>query len=117
MTLSSVVHLDLKVESRGGRQIEGMDGVEWLHLLRQFFAVQLLYVSRGLAGRVASVLENLMGEMAAEVLPSLDLICLEGQPSSSVEKFVSTRQLSGRPVTVVDSKTKFNDRLESSVSK
>ena len=112
-----MIHLDLKVESAGGCQIEGMNSIEWLHLLCQFFAVQLLYVSQGLAGYVASVLENLTGEMAAKVLPSLDLICLEGQPSSSVEKFVSTRQLSGHPVTVIDTKTKFNDRLVSSISK
>ena len=115
--LSNVVHLKLDVEPVGSRQIEGADGVEWLRLLRQFPVVQLLYVSQELAGHVALALEDIAGDMAAEVLPSIDLICLEGQPASSVGKFVAARQLSGRPVTVVDTKTEFNSRLESSVGK
>jgi hypothetical protein len=49
--------------------------------------------------------------MVTEVLPSLDLICLDGQPASSIEKFVaaSARQLSGRPVTTIDTETEFEE--------
>jgi len=40
--------------------------------------------------------------MVIEVLPSLDLIYLAGQPALSVGDFVAIRQLSDCPVTVVD---------------
>jgi hypothetical protein len=78
--------------------------------------VQTLHVSRDLAGHVALALEDIAGEMVAEVLPSLDLIYLPGQLASSVEKFVAARQLSDRPVTVL-TKTEFEERLKSYVSK
>jgi len=54
--------------------------------------------------------------MVAEVLPSIDLIRLVGQPASSIEKFVAGRRLSGRPVTVIDSETEFYERLKFYVS-
>jgi len=111
-TLSHVVHLKLEVEPVGNLQIDS-DGLDWLNFLRQFSAVQFLYVSQRLAGHVALALEAVTVEMAAEVLPALDLICLESHVASSVEKFVAARQLSGRPVTVVDTRTEFNSRLDS----
>ncbi|KAH8978480.1 hypothetical protein EDB86DRAFT_3152939 [Lactarius hatsudake] len=81
--LSNVVHLKLaKLEE--GRLLYGMDGVEWLHLLHQFSTVQTLYASPQLAGYVAPALEGIVVEMVTEVLPSLDLICLEDQPASSI---------------------------------
>jgi hypothetical protein len=116
-TLSNLVHLKLVVEPKEGRQLEGTDDLEWLVLLRQFSTIQSLYVSHDLAKPIALALENVSVEMVAEFLPSLDLIYFEGRPASSVEKFVAARQLSGRPVTVVDTKTEFDDRLESSVGK
>jgi len=72
----------------------------------------------GLAGHVALALEDIAGETVAEVLLSLDSICLVDQPASSVKKFVAARQLSGRPVTVVEQKKiEFNNRFKSYVSK
>jgi len=116
--LSDVVYLTLEVGTMEPcRRTEDADSAEWLHLLRQFSTVQFLYVSEEIAEHVASALEDVTAEMAAEVLPSLDLICLDGQPTSLVEQFVATRQLSGLPVTVVDAKTEFIKRLESSFSK
>ena len=111
-TLSNVVHLKLKAQSEG-RQLEGTGDVEWLHLLHQFSTVQTLHVSQELAGHVALSLEDITGEMVAEVLPSLDLIYLAGQPASSIEKFSTLRQLSGRPVTIVNTEMEFGKRLES----
>ena len=117
-TLSNVAHLTLKAQSDSeGRRLEGTDGVEWLHLLHQFSTVQTLHVSQGLAGHIALALENITGEMAVEMLPSLDLICLEGQPASSIEKLLAARRLSDRPVTIVHTKAEFNKRLRSSVIK
>ena len=58
--------------------------------------------------------------MAAEVLPTLDLIYLEAQelqPTPSVEKFVTVRRLSGQPVAVVYTETEFIERLESRITK
>jgi len=86
-------------------------------LLYQFSTVQTLYVSQELAGHVALGLEQITGEMVAEVLPSLDLICLTDQPAVSLEKFVTTRKLSGRAVTLVDTKAEFDERLKSYISK
>jgi len=116
-TLSNVVHLQLKVEPEGDHELEGTDAVEWLHLFHQFSAVQMLDVSWELAGNVALALEDVTGEMVAEVLPSLDYIFLEDQPASSVEEFVAARRLSDRPVTVVKTYKEFIERLESYVSK
>ncbi len=118
-TLSPFVHLELGVHFEPGarleedRPLEGTDNFEWLQLLHPFSTVQTLHVSRRVAGHVAHALEDTTGEMVAEVLPSLDLIYLAGQPASSIEKFVAARQFSDRPVTVVDTDTEFNKRLES----
>ncbi len=120
-TLSTVVHLKLEipleVPLKESRQLEGTDDAEWPLLLHQFSSVQTLHVSQDLVGHIALVLEDTPREMVAEMLPSLDLICLSGQPASSVEKFVAARQLSGHPVTVIDTETEFDERLESYVSK
>ena len=75
----------------------------------------MLHVSEELAGHVALVLEGITWEMVAGVLPKLDLICLESQPASSVEKFVAARRLSGCPVTVIDTELEFKTRVESPV--
>ena len=116
-TLSNVVHLRFEVQPGNSRQfVEGTDDVEWLLFLRQFPSVQSLYVSQDLTGLIALALEDINVTTVAEVLPSLDLICLEGRPASSIERFVAARQLSGRPVTVVDTKTEFSERLASSAS-
>ncbi|KAH9163249.1 hypothetical protein EDB89DRAFT_2234334 [Lactarius sanguifluus] len=99
---SNVGHLKLVAGLRNDRQLEGVDDIEWLHLLRQFSTAQTLHVSPKLAGPVALALEDITAETVTEVLPSLDSICIEDQPASSIEKFVTARRVSGRPVTVVD---------------
>ncbi len=112
-TLSNVVHLKLGGFPGEDLRLEGRGNVEWLHLLHQFSTAQTLHVSLGLAGHVALALEDITAEMVAAVLPSLDSIYLSGQAASSVEKFVAVRRLSGRPVTVIDTETEFNERLKS----
>src|SRR6266702_5181803 len=110
--LSRVVHLKLSLYLANADRHDD----EWLHLLRQFSAVRTLHVSGEDAGHVALVLEDVTGEMVAEVLPVVDLICLDGQPVSSIEKFLAARQLSGHPVTIVDTEVEFYERVESHVS-
>jgi len=89
-----------------------MDHVGWLHLLRQFSTVKTLLVDPDLAPHVSLALEDITVEMVAEVLPSLDLIHVGSQPAPSIEKFIAVRRLSGRPVTVIDSRTEFKERLK-----
>jgi hypothetical protein len=114
--LSNVVHLKLEAQLEGGRQLEGMDDAEWLLLLHQFPTVRTLHVSQELAGHVALTLEDISRDMVTQVLPSLDLIRIVGQPASSIEKFVAGRLLSGCPMTVIDTETEFSERLKSYVS-
>ena len=119
-SLSNVVHVTLEVqhEDDGNDQFfsESSDGVEWLHLLHQFSTVQTLHVYRELAAFIATALENITTEMAAEIMPFLHLIHLEGQPASSIETFLSARQLSARPVIVINAATEFEQRFQNYVS-
>ncbi|KAH8999853.1 hypothetical protein EDB86DRAFT_2828133 [Lactarius hatsudake] len=108
--LSRVIHFKLSYF----RTKAGDD--EWLYLLRQFSAARTLHVGRKFAGPLALVLESLTGEMVAEVLPVLDLIYLDRQPVSALEKFLAARQLSGHPLTIVDTKAEFYERVKSYVS-
>ena len=85
-----------------------MDDVDWRYLLLQFPTMQTMYVSQELAEHIALALEY----MVAGAFPSLDLIFLEGQPASSVGKFLAARKFSGRPVTVVDTETEFDEMVE-----
>ena len=106
-TLSNVVRL--KLESPDHKYPQSARA-EWVLLLRQFSAVQILHASWKLAKHVSSALENIPQEMVAEVLPSLNLIDLQGQRASTVEKFIIARQLSGQPVTVIDFREMDRDR-------
>jgi|HubBroStandDraft_3_1064219.scaffolds.fasta_scaffold4184908_1 hypothetical protein len=51
--------------------------------------------------------------MVAQVLPVLDLIYLDGQPVSCVEKFLAARQFIGHPVSIVDTEVEFEERVKS----
>ncbi|KAN0136057.1 hypothetical protein V8E53_006218 [Lactarius tabidus] len=78
---------------------DGMNNTDWLELLRPFTAVKTLHGSQELAGHIALALDNVGGEMTAEVLPALTLLSLGDQPVRFVETFLAVRQLSGHPVT------------------
>jgi hypothetical protein len=112
--LSNVAHLKLTPDDN--LQSEYIDDVNWLDLLLQFSSVQTLHVSQVIAGYVALALEDITAEEATKALPSLKLICLEGQSASSVGKFVAARGLSDLPVTVVETMTEFCRRLDSESS-
>ena len=105
-TLSDVAHLELHADLKEGCQSEDTD-VEWVHLLHQFSTIQTLRVSRDIAGQVALALEDIAEMMVTEVLPSLEFIYLEGQPASTIGKFVAVRRLSDRPITVADTLVEF----------
>jgi len=57
---------------------------------------------RMLAMLMDPVLDDLPEEMVAEVLPALRFLNLDGRPTRSVWRFISARQLSGCPVTIVN---------------
>jgi len=84
---------------------DNVESIQWFELLSTFPSVKDLELSANLAQLVAPALGGLTEEGATEVLPALQNILIEGlQPSESVQKsigqFISTRQLSGRPVIV-----------------
>ena len=107
MILSNVVHLKLDIVPYGSEYTDA----EWLHFLNQLSTVQALYISWRFAENIARALENLTGEMVSKAWSYLELICLERQPISCMEKFVSARQCSGRPVTVIHTEEEFDQRV------
>ena len=114
-TIATFVHLKLDIDE--DPQSQDTNDVEWQHLLHQFSTVKTLHVPRKLAAHVSLALEDTTGETVVNVLPSLELIYLEGHPASSIEKFIAARQRSGRPVTLVRTETEFEERLKSYDSK
>ena len=77
--------------------------------------MRAICVSQPMAERIrdARSIESFSGEMFAEALSSLDLICLENEPQAEcIKKFTAVRQLSGRPVMVVDTVAEFDQQLE-----
>ena len=95
-----------------------MDLTEWLPFFRLFPAVETLTFCRGVAAYIASALEDTAdpenSEMVADIFPALDVLRLEtmdyddndnrqdrDMPVGSIERFLSLRQLSGHPITVV----------------
>ena len=87
------------------------DNILWLQLLRLFPSVQTLLVFSQFAGHVSRALEDIAGVMVTEVLPTLDLLCLQDQPMSSVDKFIAVRQDSGHPVTCINCTSEYYKRL------
>ncbi|KAH9038017.1 hypothetical protein EDB83DRAFT_2677817 [Lactarius deliciosus] len=116
-TFSNVDHL----YAHGGRVSRDMNIADWLPFFRLFPAVETLHLSGGVATCIVSVLEDAAdSEMATDVLPALHLIWLDetadfydsdcDEPVGPIERFLSLRQLSGRPVTIVDTEGEFNRR-------
>ncbi|KAF8260882.1 hypothetical protein EI94DRAFT_866126 [Lactarius quietus] len=96
------VHLSIDHPSITPR-LEDMADIEWLQLLSQFPSVRTLFVPKKIAGHISSALEDSVGVMVhAEVLPALEMLFLEGQPESSVHKFLAARRDAGHSVTFVN---------------
>jgi len=113
----TVVHLELDAELEESAYSDDAYDVEWLRLLRQFPAMRSLYVYLKLAPAVFLALEDIAAETVAEVFPFLDLILLEGEPASSLEKIVAIRRFSDHPITIAETTDEFNERLVSYVSR
>ena len=100
------------------RDMDDMDGNEWLPFLHLSPAVETLRLSEDMAPYIVSAFEDIPEEMITEVIPALHLLWLDeeeeredDEPVESIERFLSLRQLSGRPVTVVNTEDEFNELL------
>jgi hypothetical protein len=100
------------------------ENTQWLELLLPFTSVKNLYLSKEFASLIAPALQELAGERATEVLPTLrNLFLAELRPSGPVQQaigqFVSARQLFGHPIAVSqwvqgrinNGKSKFDGRF------
>ena len=95
-------------EYHGNLQVHWQDDAEnsqWLELLHPFTAVKNLYLSKEFTPRIASVLQELVGERVEETLPALRGLFLEdvelsGPVQDAIGQFVAARQLSGHPIAV-----------------
>jgi hypothetical protein len=108
--LPNTVHLAIDSSSTKP-ELEDMDDIEWPQLLRPFSSVKTMLVCKEYAGIVSCALEHISGVMATEVLPALDMLCLEDQPASSVDNFVAVRRDAGLPVTVVGTRSEFEEKV------
>ena len=82
-----------------------VENAEWLQLLQPFTSVKNLYLSEEIAGRIVPALQELVGDRATEVLPTLENIFLEeGQQSGPVQEgiqqVVAVRQATNHPIAV-----------------
>ena len=76
----------------------------WLRLLHPFTSVTGLCLSEEIARRIVPALQDLVGERATEVLPSLEMIFLEegqrsGPVQEGIQQVVVVRQAAGHPVS------------------
>ena len=94
-------------------ELDDLDDIEWPQLLRPFSSVKTMVVCKEFAGIVSCALEHISGAMATEILPALDMLCLEDQPVSSFDNFVAVRRDAGLPVTVVTTRSEFEERVMS----
>ena len=98
----------------------GQDDLDWLQLLRQLSSVQTLFVFNVIAGLISRALASVDVGTITETLPALQLLCIEEKEegeerrhTSSIHKFLAIRRDSGHPVTFVETKEEFEERLES----
>jgi hypothetical protein len=84
---------------------DSMESALFLELFRPFTTIQGLYISESLAPFIAPALQELIGERATEVLPSLrDLFfggsVIPGSVQEAIQPFIDARRLSGRPIAI-----------------
>ena len=92
---------------------DDMESSQWVEVFHPFVAVKDLYIPQEFTPHIASVLQELVGEGATEVLPTLKTLFLEEPlPTGAVEEatgpFIAARQLSSHPVAVSRWERKMN---------
>ena len=116
--LSDVVHCTIYSDNpASSSEPEGRDDFDWLQLLRQLSSLQTLIVFGNVTCLISQALARVDVGTITEILPALQLLCLEGseegQATSSVHKFLAVRWDSGHPVTFVKTKEEFEEKLKS----
>ena len=99
---------DLYIEHRYSQLVcenDAIDNTLWLEFLLPFVAVKNLYLSKEFAPSIAAALQELVGAIITEVLPSLRNIFVEWlEPSEyfqeHIGQFVAARQLSDHPIAI-----------------
>ena len=83
------------------------ENMQWLDVFRPFTAVKSLYVSKDLAKRIASALQELVDERVTDALPSLERLYLETDHDhplepiqKAIEPFVAARQPLGHAIVI-----------------
>ncbi|KAH8996938.1 hypothetical protein EDB86DRAFT_953602 [Lactarius hatsudake] len=117
-TFSHVDHLEAH-----GDEVELSDTddiVDWIPFFHLFPAAETLHLSGGVIAYIVSALEDLANseEMVTDVFPAVHLIWLDDmdnndfdEPVGSIERFLAMRQLTGFPVTVVNTEDEFSELL------
>jgi hypothetical protein len=82
-----------------------VENAQWLQLLQPFTSVKNLYLSEEIAGRIVPALQELVGDRATEVLPTLENIFLEegqrsGPVQEGIQQVVAVRQATNHPIAV-----------------
>ena len=118
---SNVDHLSTHGSCLEWRDMGDLDSIEWLQFLHLFPAVETLHLSGDVVPYIASALDDIAEEMLTEVVPALHLLWLDEEDRGGVDKrvgsmkrFLYLRQLSGRPVTVVNTEDEFDETLNRS---
>ena len=95
----------------------GRDDLDCLQLLRQLSSLQTLIVFNKIAGLISRALGHIDVGTITETLPALQLLCIEEEEeyrhTPSVHNFLAIRRDSGHPVTFVETKEEFEERLKS----
>jgi len=111
---SSLPHLsmveDLYIKHRYWQLVWKNDAIEndlWLELLLPFSAVKNLYLAKEFAPGVATALQQLVGGRTTAVLPCLQNIFVQALKASgpfqeNIGQFVAARQLSDRPIAILN---------------
>ena len=116
--LSDVVHFTIDSDNPAySSQPEGRNDFDWSQLLRQLASLQTLLVFGNVTSLISQALAHVNTRTITEFLPTLQLLCLEGeeegQATSPVGKFLAVRRDSGHPVTFVNTKDEFEEKLKS----
>ena len=77
------------------------DRTEWLAVFRLFPTVKTLHVYGSLAEQVSHALEDVPAEMITDILLCLHSLIVGDPGLASATRFVSLRQLRGRPVRLM----------------
>ncbi|KAH9977540.1 hypothetical protein BJV74DRAFT_989917 [Russula compacta] len=101
---ASMAQLNVREFTCGqARQGNGIDPTLWFELFNPFPSVQRLHIHDELRPLVARALQELTGDRATEVLPTLHSLTFKGQSKSGsiredIQAFITARQHSDRPV-------------------